>query len=197
MTDKISSIISNFCDQLFNTKSEDISGVGAYGSIQRFVCPGADKSLNFSQGDFYISQMMTHPSIIDTRSDIIKNLASFCLPQTSGNITFSLGENSLLGNAWHLYKTIAGTLSFGTLFSNPHHSTIGSFNGTWNINEIDYSNRSANVNFTVVNEMGLASGTRYGYDNTDQTLLDNNPFSSDGFLGTVEQSWTWDEKINF
>jgi|GEM_PF-5665401 len=51
MTDKISSIFSNICHQLFNTKSEDVTGVGAYGSIQRFICPGADKSLDFSKGD--------------------------------------------------------------------------------------------------------------------------------------------------
>jgi len=145
----------------------------------------------------FISQMMTHPSIINARRDITKNLSSFCPPETSGNIRYSLGDNSLIENVLHYLTTFGGTASFGTLFSNPHHSTIGSFNGTWNIQEIDYSNRSANVNFSILNEMGLASGTRYGYENSDQTLLENNPFSNDGFLGTVTQSWNWDEKINF
>jgi hypothetical protein len=174
-------------------------------SLQRFRAATTEKIFNFQEGDFYTEKMKTHPAIATTREEIREQLSDSCRLScdsvASGKVHYSIGDKSLFGRAWQFLKDTVGYGTDGVIGSDPNFAVVGSFStrSKWKTSGVDCERGFSSVDFSVSNNMGTESGSRFGYspERTNNSVLGNDINGPTGEFGTVYQNWEWNEEVGF
>lgn len=174
-------------------------------SLERFRSATTAKIFNFQEGDFYTEKMKTHPAIVKTRGEIADRLSSVCQltcdPVASGKVHYSIGDKSLFGRAWQFIKDTCGFGTNGAIGTDPDFAVVGSFStrSKWETSGVDCERGFASVDFSVSNNMGSESGTRFGYSSqrANNSMLGNDINGPTGKFGTLYQNWDWNEEATF
>ncbi len=187
---------------------EVASEIGAYGSVLRYFDETPDKILNFKDGDYYTARMKLHPAVEQARDALRASFEAACRvvcnPQSlpaQTKVSYDLGERSFLGQLLDGAKTLMGFATGGLIGSDPDYGTVGSFSSRSNVTtrDLDCGAGVADVEFSISNNMGMSSNSRFSYDasNGRTSLLPDNPLGPTGHFGTVKQSWDWSERVSF
>jgi hypothetical protein len=174
-------------------------------SVQRFRTATTEKIFNFQDGDFYTEKMKTHPAVVAAREEIAAHLSDSCKlscdPVASGKVHYSIGERSLFGRGWQFLKDMVGYGTDGVVGSDPDFAVVGSFStrSKWKTSGVDCERGFASVDFSVSNNMGTESGSRFGYspERSNNSVLENDINGPTGEYGTVYQNWDWNEELGF
>lgn len=174
-------------------------------SLERFRRATTEKIFNFQEDDLYTEKMKTHPALVSTREEIADHLSAACElscdPIASGRVRYSIGDMSVVGKAWQFIKDMVGFGTSGMIGNDPDFGVVGSFStrSNWKSSGIDCERGFASVDFSVSNNMGSESGTRFGYssDRANNSIVGNDPNGPAGEFGTVYQNWDWNEEIEF
>jgi hypothetical protein len=174
-------------------------------SLRRFAEATTDKIFFFRGGDYYTEKMKQHPAVQKARSDIADSLASECKlscePVAAGQVRYAIDDKSWFGQAWQFVKDQFGFHTKGLIGSDPDYAVVGSFStrSNWKSSGIDCEKGSASIDFSVSNNMGVESATRFGYNipGVRNSLLKDDPTGPTGEFGTVYQNWDWNEEVAF
>lgn len=174
-------------------------------SLQRFRNATTEKIFNFHEGDFYTEKLKTHPALVTTRGEIAEHLSAECNrncdPVASGKVHYSIADMSLVGRAWQFFKDAVGVGTDGAIGSDPDLAVVGSFStrSNWKSSGVDCKRGFASVDFSVSNNMGSESGSRFKYslDGSKNSLFGNDINGPAGEFGTVYQNWDWNEEVEF
>lgn len=174
-------------------------------SFARFRSATSAKIFNFQEGDFYTEKMRMHPAVISTRREITDQLFRGCQltcnPVASGKVHYSIGDKSLFGRGWQLIKDAVGFGTNGSIGSDPDFAVVGSFStrSNWKTSGVDCERGFASVDFSLSNNMGSESGSRFRYssERSNNSILGNDINGATGKYGTLYQNWDWNEEVTF